>query len=92
MLTIVPILNLMLMRTYVYCVSFILVAMLPFWGDWQSWSSCSYNCTNGGRIQTRTRHTLCSEDLPCSETRSETESRPCNAVQFAGKICYNCTG
>jgi len=54
------------------------------WGGWAPWSTCSFNCTGSdaerGRSQSRTRQVLV--DGVVSQT--ETERRPCNAMEYAG--------
>lgn len=61
-------------------------SLLPQWNDWSSWSDCYVNCEGGnsGRIQSRSRETTSLEaGVP---KQSENETRPCNAVQFAGCV------
>lgn len=51
------------------------------WEEWGSWGSCAASCSNGvgERLQSRTR----GKKAPGDAT-SQTESRPCSSVQFAG--------
>ena len=54
------------------------------WGAWSTWSTCSYKCTGNdadrGRSQSRTRQVMSNNKV----TNTETEQRPCNAVEYAG--------
>lgn len=51
------------------------------WSVWTIWSDCVFDCTgNIGRVQYRQRTSK------VNQTASETESRPCNAVQFSGCV------
>ncbi|KAL4230953.1 hypothetical protein ACF0H5_011326 [Mactra antiquata] len=54
------------------------------WGEWSTWSKCTFKCTGSeeGRQQSRER----SRSQTDSGTLSEIESRPCNAVQYAGCV------
>ncbi|KAL4230952.1 hypothetical protein ACF0H5_011325 [Mactra antiquata] len=54
------------------------------WREWTPWSKCTFKCTGSkeGRQQTRER----SRSQTGSGTLSEEETRPCNAVQYAGCV------
>ena len=55
------------------------------WEDWSPWGQCTAHCTNGvgDRLQSRTRN---KKNSAISGTSTQTESRPCNSVQFAGNL------
>ncbi|XP_052283346.1 uncharacterized protein LOC127880152 [Dreissena polymorpha] len=54
------------------------------WGSWGEWGQCDFSCnrsvTEGARVQTRFRNMTAGSVV----LQTETDQRPCNAVQFAG--------
>ncbi|KAH3832907.1 hypothetical protein DPMN_106203 [Dreissena polymorpha] len=58
------------------------------WGSWGEWGQCNFSCkrgvTEGARVQTRFRNMTVDSVV----MQTETDQRPCNAVQFAGdRVC-----
>ncbi|KAH3832650.1 hypothetical protein DPMN_105942 [Dreissena polymorpha] len=53
------------------------------WGSWGEWGQCDFSCnrsvTEGARVQTRFRNMTAGSVV----LQTETDQRPCNAVQFA---------
>ena len=58
------------------------------WEEWGPWGQCTAQCKDGvgDRLQYRTRNKKTSSEL---RTSTQTESRPCASVQFAGCISPN---
>ncbi|XP_060555014.1 uncharacterized protein LOC132715917 [Ruditapes philippinarum] len=65
------------------------------WSTWSTWSKCTGQCNQGygSSEQTRTRVRTCigdtqgSQGLQCTGDTTETDKRPCNAVELYG--CLN---
>ena len=56
------------------------------WEEWSTWGQCAAHCKNGvgDRLQSRTRNRKKADNS--ADESTQTESRPCNTVQFAGCI------
>lgn len=84
------------------CTSDICEIHWGLWSSWAPWSSCSGQCSsnqgNRPHEQTRSRQRTCLTQSPelqgvhCSGSATETESRPCNAVELYGCINTNDQG
>ena len=81
----------------------LLVLLLSFldihwskWSTWSAWSKCTGQCNQGYGTseQTRTRARTCIGDqhgtqtLQCTGDTTETDKRPCNAVELYGIYKY----